>query len=94
MASVCGKFHNEYRAYAREQKSCNLTPRAMFQCLDAEQAATLASMSLHSEDDLEAMETNELLEVWRETFGLKSSAAVLRACNALAFNGNPLSATA
>ena len=90
IATVVGRFHNEYRAYFREQRACKLTARTMFQCLDADQAATLASMSQRDEDELDVMECDALLEIWRSTFGLQSSAAVLRACNRIPFNGNSL----
>ena len=90
IADVVGRFYNEYRAYSREQRACKLTARTMFQCLDADQAATLAAMSQHDEEELDAMDSEALLEIWRATFGLQSSAAVLRACNRLPFNGNTL----
>ncbi len=92
MAGVVGKFYNEYRAYYREQISCRVTPRSMFQCLDADQASSFAAIVQYSEDELDGMSAEDLLEIWRTHFGLRSSAAVLQALQALQFDGNSLNA--
>jgi hypothetical protein len=92
MAGVVGKFYNEYRGYYREQISCRVTPRTMFQCLDADQASSFAAIVQVAEDDLDCMSAEDLLEIWRTHFGLRSSAAVLQALQALQFDGNSLTA--
>jgi hypothetical protein len=51
-------------------------------------------MSLRSEDDLDRMTNAELLEVWKSTFGLKSSAAVLQTLNGVTFRGDSLAPAA
>jgi hypothetical protein len=66
----------------------------MFQCLTPDQAASFASVVVRSETELDAMATEELLEVWRTTFGLQSSASVLHALSELRFKGDILSPSA
>jgi hypothetical protein len=83
-----GNFSNDYRAYERDHK--DVQHKTMFQCLSPHQASSLAAMAMQSEDTVDAMTNEQFMEMWRETFGFKSSAAVLQALSRLRFAGDYL----
>jgi len=89
IAHVVGQFYNDYRAYQRDHKGVH--HKSLFQCLSPDQAATFSAMTLVSEDELDAMTDEQVLEQWRTTFGWKSSAAVLQAISQVKFTGDYLS---
>ena len=83
-----GTFTNDYRAYERDHKG--VQHKSMFQCLNPHQASSLAAMAMQSEDIIDSMTNEQFLEMWKETFGFKSSAAVLQALSRVRFAGDYL----
>jgi len=83
-----GNFTNDYRAYERDHKG--VQHKTMFQCLNPHQASSLAAMAMQSEDTVDSMANEQFMEMWKETFGFKSSAAVLQALSRVRFAGDYL----
>lgn len=83
-----GRFYNEYRAYARDHKGFPF--KSIFDCLTPVQATSFASQSRRDESVLATMEQEPFMEVWRATFGFRSSAATLAAIKRVSFEGNVL----
>lgn len=83
-----GRFYNEYRAYARDHKGFPF--KSVFDCLTPVQATSFASQSRKDESLLSTMDMESFMEVWRATFGFRSSAATLAAIKRVSFEGNVL----
>ncbi len=90
IAYAVGQFHDEYKSYQREHVAAHCHFKTVFQCLSCDQQGAFAAMSMKTEDVLDAMKEDAFFELWRTTFGLRSSAAVLQAVRSLAFSGDPL----
>jgi len=88
IATAVGKFHNAYRAYARDHKG--LRHRTIFQCLEPDQQSAFADLALTTEEAIEAMSNDEMMELWRLRHGIKSSAGMLARLRALKFPGDPM----
>jgi hypothetical protein len=83
-----GRFYSEYRAYARDHK--DWPHKAIFECLTPTQASSFSSQCGVSEDTLATMAHGPVMELWRSTFGFRSSAAVLAQLKKVPFHGNIL----
>jgi hypothetical protein len=92
IVDATGRFYDEYRHYERDHVGWN--HKTMFQCLSPSQAVTFSSQSRSPEADLDAMPAARFIEVWRSTFGFRSSAEVLAALKRVPFSGNILSPNA
>ena len=90
IADVVGRFHTQYRAYERDQGYCERKPKSVFSCLDPVQQENFASMSLHTEAYCQALSNDEIMDLFRVTFGFKCSASALVALNDVAFTGHAL----
>jgi hypothetical protein len=90
IAYAVGKFHDEYKAYKREHESARCHFKTVFQCLSCDQQSAFAATTMMADTVLDSMDDQTFFELWRTTFGLRSSAAVLQAVRSLGFVGDPL----
>jgi transposase InsO family protein len=90
IAYAVGKFHDEYKAYKREHESAHCHFKTVFQCLSCDQQSAFAATTMMSDTVLDSMDDQAFFELWRTTFGLRSSASVLQAVRSLCFAGDPL----
>lgn len=88
IVDAVGRFYNDYRAYDRDH--AGFPHKSVFDCFTPSQAATFSAQSRVRESVLAAMAPEPFMEVWRATFGLRSSAAVLAAIKRVQFRGNIL----
>ncbi|MBM4098123.1 MAG: DDE-type integrase/transposase/recombinase, partial [Planctomycetes bacterium] len=89
IVDATGRFYDEYRHYQRDHDGWH--SKTMFECLNPSQAATFASQSRKPESLLASMPSEQFIELWRSTFGFRSSAEVLAALKRVPFTGNILS---
>ena len=88
IATATGSFYNTYRAYARDWKG--YAHKSVFECLTPDQASDFASFSRKSEEYCASLSTENFMELWRETYGVRSSVAILQALRAVPFKGQIL----
>ena len=86
IADATSRFFDEYRHYQRDHKGWE--HKTVFECFTPSQASSFAAQSRHPEGQLASMEPEPFMDLWRSTFGLRSSAAVLAALRRVHFSGD------
>jgi hypothetical protein len=90
IADVLGRYYTAYRSYERDQRACKRVPKSIFETMDYNQQETLATMSLQTEEYCNGLSNDDLIDLFRKTFGLKSSASAIEALNGIQFTGAAL----
>jgi hypothetical protein len=83
-------FLVEYSKYKRDFITSKFAHDSLFQCFTPTQQQTLASMASTTTDACQAMSDDEICELVRKTYGLKSQAAAIHALKSVPFAGSAL----
>jgi hypothetical protein len=87
---VCGTFANNYRRYVYDYQQSNYEHCSLFACLSPDQQVSLAGLATLSTAEVELLDTEAQLDIFRSNFGIKSSAECIAELSALKFRGNAL----
>jgi hypothetical protein len=87
---VCGTFATHYARYVYDHEQSDYDHCSLFACLTPDQQSTLSRLSSRSLEDIEALDTESQLDIFRRLFGTKSSGACIAEIAGLKFVGNAL----
>ena len=93
ISSFMTVFLVEYSKYKRDFAASKFAHDSLFQCFTPTQQQTLASMTSTTTDACQAMSDDEICELVRKTYGLKSQAAAIHALKSVPFAGSALDKT-